>query len=671
MANLISPGVSVPVTDQSFYIPQLATTVPLIFGATQANKLQPDGVSTADGTNENSIVRTITSIGQSVQLYGVPYFWSDNSGTNGTTLQYHGDARNEYGLFALNQYLGIGNQAYFIRANIDLSDSAVSFYSVGTPVIPGNAPISAVGVGTGTISGPLGTGVPVVPSPFKQPETFTIVCIGPQVGSTVNSFTVTGSLSGMVGIATVGVPFGVSGSTVTNESINFLINDGILQLNGLEFNVGDYFEFTSIYQATANIANVGNGTVSGLTPETGASALPNPTTGGQPSATFTIDFTSATAYTVSWVNAGGASTISSTPGVVGTAWQDVTNLVTFIVNQGSTLFHVGDTFTFSLIQTLEENPLGSNDAQRRMAIITALQAEITSNQDVLSEAYEYNLILCPGYYEVVQYLVELANNVNDEAFVIGDSPVTYTPEQTANWANAGASSNNLTPRVHSSNLSYYYPWGYGSNLDGNDVVVAASGIALRTYAYSDNVSYVWYAPAGATRGVVDSVTAVGYVSGTLGQASTFNPVNLNQGQRDSLYQYNTNINPIAFFTGYGLLVWGQKTSQGAASALDRVNVSRLLCYLRRTFRKGAFPFVFEINDTITQRNLKTLLDGELGEIMTLRGLYDYVTICDSSNNTPVRIDSNMLWADVGIKPAKVAEFIYIPITIYTTGATMG
>ena len=156
MATLVSPGVSVTVIDESFYIPASAPTVPLFFIATRKGKMQPNGVTPADGTNEHSVVRTVTSIGQSVSLYGVPYFWNDVSGN-----EFHGDARNEYGLFGLNQFLGVGNRAYVVRANIDLTDSADTFVGVGTPVASGT---QFVGVGNGAITGITAT------SAFVKPE---------------------------------------------------------------------------------------------------------------------------------------------------------------------------------------------------------------------------------------------------------------------------------------------------------------------------------------------------------------------------------------------------------------------------------------------------------------------------------------------------------------------
>ena len=119
-----------------------------------------------------------------------------------------------------------------------------------------------------------------------------------------------------------------------------------------------------------------------------------------------------------------------------------------------------------------------------------------------------------------------------------------------------------------------------------------------------------------------------------------------------------------------MIVWGQKTSYGAASALDRVNVMRLLMYIKRALRKGAFPFVFEPNDKITRDDLKAMADGFLNDIMAKRGLYDFVTLCDTSNNTPYIIDNNELYMDVALKPVKAAEFIYIPIRVLSTGAAM-
>lgn len=625
MATLISPGVSVTIVDESFYIPVSAPTLPLIFIATNAGKMQPNGVTPAAGSNEHSVVRTVTSLGQSTQLYGIPTFRESIGGAH------HGEARNEYGLFALNQFLGVGNRAYVVRANIDLTDPTLTF--VRPEEIIDTVP-TFVGVGNGVLSAVVAQAQTVV-------ETVTLTCI---VGGIVASqFTVEGSQSGLIGIAT-------NNQNFVSSRVNFTLTNG-----ATNFQVGDKFVFTFVYDHDAlpsgayNTAPgtpiVGNGGFTSLTVDT--LAVPE---------TWTIAFTSPTAFTVT-----GSLSGPFTSGVVGTPYDN--NYLNFQIDAGATPFAVADTFEITLLSVTISDPLGANDAAKRLAIKTAFQAEINSNTEVRSELYEYNLILCPGYPEVIDELLALSVAVMDEAFVIADTPVDKTSDQIATWA--------LTSeRFSSSSVAYYYPWGLASNLDGKDVVCAPSGIALRTYAYSDNVSYVWFAPAGARRGLVTGVSKVGYVSGTLGTPTTFVESNLNQGQRDNLYEFFKNINPIVFFPGRGMLIWGQKTSATAASALDRVNVVRMLMYLKRSLRKGAFPFVFEPNDQVTRDNLKAAADGFLNDILIKRGLYDFATLSDETNNTPDRIDRNELWLDVAVKPMKAAEFIYIPIRVVSTGATI-
>lgn len=613
MATLVSPGVSVTIINESFYIPAASPTVPLMFVATRANKTQPDGVTIAAGTTEHGVVRTVTSIGQSTQLYGIPHFWKDSSDN-----AFHGDARNEYGLFALNQYLGIGNVAYVVRANIDLTDAADSFYAAGVPVA---GPVTRTGAGDGTISAITATSI------FVKPEEIDVIF------TSATSFTVQGSVSGIIGSGTVGTPF-------TSNKVNFTVTEGTTP-----FAAGDYFSFDLVYEAT--YTGAGNGKMVNI--EVMENAVEED---------IIVTMTSATAFDVVGTVSGPMGS-----GTVGTVFTDASSKISFMIASGNVAFVANDEFQLNISQVDLFNPLGANDAAKRVAITTALSAAINSNTEVRSEVYEYNLIVCPGYPEVVDELLALSADISDEAFVIADTPVNKTPEQVANWAVT-------TARQSSTNVAYYYPWGRATNLDGSDVVVAPSGIALRTFAYSDNQSYVWFAPAGVSRGAVSGISAVGYVSGTLGGPTTFVEANLSQGQRDSLYESFKNINPIVFFPGQGLIVWGQKTSAPAASALDRVNVVRLVMYIKRQLRKGAFPFVFEPNDKITRDNLKASADGFLNDILAKRGLYDFVTLCDRSNNTDFVIDNNQLVMDVALKPVKAAEYIYIPIRVLSTGASM-
>lgn len=635
MASLVSPGVSVTVIDESFYIPAAAPTVPLFFIATRANKLQPDGLTPAAYTSENGVVRTITSIGQSVQGYGIPYFWKDNAGN-----EFHGDARNEYGLLALNQALAVINRAYVVRANVDLTDSLAPF--VGTtagPVIGGGfnldgtgefVPAGAaaiVGIGNGSLT------AASVPAVSVKPQTVSVVF------TSSTTFNVAGSVSGALGSGTVGVAF-------TSAVANFTITQGTTA-----WAIDDILRFQVGYQRTAQ-TGTGNGKMNGLTPDPTMT-----TTSAGAGDLWTITFTSATTFNVS-----GSTQGAQPAGTVGVAYDN--GKINFRIVSGGTAFVAGDTMTvqFTTI-TPSASPLGANDAAKRTSIVTALAAAINGNTDVRGEAIEYNLIVCPGYHELVDEMQALSLAINEEAFVIADTPSNQTPDQTATWSLT-------TARKNGSNIAYYYPWGLKSNLDGRNVVCAPSGMALQVYGYSDSQGYVWDAPAGARRGLVVGVDSVGYITGTLGTATTFVEANLNPGQRDNLYQFYNNINPIVYFPGRGILVWGQKTSATAASAMDRVNVVRLVMYLKRALRKGSFSFIFEPNDKITRDDYKAAADGILGDVMAKRGLYDFATLCDESNNTPSRIDNNEMYLDVAIKPTKTAEFLYVIMRVLSTGAEM-
>lgn len=608
---LVSPGVELKVVNESFFIPVTASTVPLIFIATKAGKTQPNGITPAAGTLEHSVVRTVTSMAQSLQLYGIPSFRNDVAGN-----EYHGDARNEYGLLALNNFLGVGNRAFVVRANIDLTDEPETFISLGTPKLAATPTFN--GLGNGTLTNVTAT------SSSVKPQLITITL------TSASTFSVMGSISGYVGTGSVGLPF-------TSSVINFTLNAG-----NVAFSAGDKFTFNLIYTGEAAGTNTGDGKLVNLVADT--LAVPEE---------FTITFSSPTAYSVVGSVQGAAGA-----GVVNTPFDN--NKLNFTIVPGTVAFVPGDEFTVTVSEVTVFTPLGANDAAKRVAIATALQAEINSNTEVRSSLYEYNLILCPGYPEVVDELLALSVAVKDEALVIADCPGDKTPEQVAQWS--------LTSeRFSSESAAYYYPWGLQSNLDGRNVLGAPSGVALRTIAYSDNAGYVWTPPAGVSRGLVTGVSKVGYFSGTAGTATTFVEANLNDGQRDNLYEYDKNINPITFFPGRGLLVWGQKTSAPAASALDRINVVRLIMYLRRSLRKGLVPFVFEVNDEVTRGNVKAAADGILNDIMIKRGLYDYAAYSDIGNNTPERIDRNELYLSCAIQPRRSAEFIYVDIRVTATG----
>lgn len=305
---------------------------------------------------------------------------------------------------------------------------------------------------------------------------------------------------------------------------------------------------------------------------------------------------------------------------------------------------------------------------QRQVVLQALRGLITSNQNIRDEeSLIINLLAAPGYPELIPDLVSLNYDRGLDSFVVGDTPARLSPDATTlnNWGNntAGALFDGDKGLVTTDPyLGVYYPWGLTTDNYGRNIAVPPSHMMLRTIALSDNISYPWFAPAGTVRGRITNASSVGYVN----DEGEFQSFALNTGQRDTLAAVH--VNPITFISGTGLVAYGQYTRQLIASALDRVNVARLVIYLRRMFSQLARPYVFEPNDTITRNEIKQAADSLLLELVGQRALYDYITVCDSVNNTPAIIDRSELHLDIAIEPVKAAEFIYIPIRLENTGA---
>lgn len=311
----------------------------------------------------------------------------------------------------------------------------------------------------------------------------------------------------------------------------------------------------------------------------------------------------------------------------------------------------------------------TGEAATRKVVVTALQAAIASSEDIRAETVFFNLIAAPGYPELVDEMVTLNVDRKETGFVIGDSPMTLKANGTdiQAWSSNSnnAPSNGVDGLITADEyLGIHYPSGLTTNVDGTEVVVPPSHMALRTFAYNDQVAYQWFAPAGLNRGTVSNATSVGYID----DEGEYVSVDLSEGLRDILY--TNNINPIRNVPNRGLTIWGQKTRSPVSSAMDRINVARLVNYIRYQSDLLAMPYLFEPNDQVTRKNIKTSFDSFLSELITLRGLYDFLVVCDQSNNTPARIDKNELWVDIAIQPTKAVEFIYVPIRIKSTGSDL-
>jgi len=304
---------------------------------------------------------------------------------------------------------------------------------------------------------------------------------------------------------------------------------------------------------------------------------------------------------------------------------------------------------------------------QRAVVVRALQALVNSNQQIRDEESRvFNLIACPGYPELIGELITLNYDRGLTAFVVGDTPPRLTSDATSllSWAsneNGATEDNDVGAVSFDEYMAMFYPWGFTSDNFGNNVVVPPSHMMLRTIALNDQVAYPWFAPAGVRRGGITNATSVGYVT----SEGEFTSVSLNTGQRDTLYSQK--INPLTFLTGTGLVNYGQKTRSRSTSALDRINVARLVVYLRRQLNALAKPYIFEPNDKITRDEIKAAVESLMLELVGQRAIYDYIVVCDESNNTPSRIDRNELYIDIAIEPVKAIEFIYIPLRLKNTG----
>jgi Phage tail sheath C-terminal domain len=307
---------------------------------------------------------------------------------------------------------------------------------------------------------------------------------------------------------------------------------------------------------------------------------------------------------------------------------------------------------------------------QRAVVVSKLKSVIDQSQAVRdTDSLVFNLIACPGYPETVQNMVSLNSDRSLTAFVIGDTPFRLASDATslAAWginANGALDNNDVGAVTYDDNLAFYYPSGYTNDNLGNNIVVPPSHIMLRTIARSDSVSYPWFAPAGTRRGTVDNVSSVGYVDSSTGE---FVKASLYEGLRNVM-SLNGHVNPIASLTGVGLTVMGEYTRSSGSSALDRIGVARLVCYLRRQLTLLSRPFLFEPNDNITRSTIKAATESLLLDLVSKRALHDFIVVCDESNNTAARIDRNELWMDIAIEPIKAVEFIYIPMRLVNTGA---
>jgi phage tail sheath protein FI len=271
-----------------------------------------------------------------------------------------------------------------------------------------------------------------------------------------------------------------------------------------------------------------------------------------------------------------------------------------------------------------------------------------------ADEFDINLIVTPGIFHsqhsyVAQLVTDMCESRGD-CFYIMDNIVFPRSNQTVGLIDAAV---NDVSTVDSNYVGTYYPWVKILDTNLNKIVsVPPSIIMPSVYAANDNASAEWFAPAGLNRGGIPQAVQV--------------LDRLTHAERDTLYEGR--VNPIAAFPGQGICVWGQKTLQFKASALDRINVRRLLIALKKFIASSSKFLVFEQNVAATRNRFLGIVNPYLESVQQRSGLYAFQVKMDDQNNTPDLIDRNILYGQIYLQPAKTAEFIVLDFNILPTGA---
>ena len=272
-----------------------------------------------------------------------------------------------------------------------------------------------------------------------------------------------------------------------------------------------------------------------------------------------------------------------------------------------------------------------------------------------ADEFDINLIVTPGvFHEQHSYVTQLVTDMCEargDTFYIMDNVVFPSSNQTVGLIDAAV---NDVSTIDSSYVATYYPWVKILDTNLNKIIsVPPSVVMPSVYAANDNAAAEWFAPAGLNRGGIAQAVQV------LDRTT--------HSERDTLYEGR--VNPIAAFPGQGICVWGQKTLQIQPSALDRVNVRRLLIALKKFIASSSKFLVFEQNVAATRNRFLSIVNPYLESVQQRSGLYAFQVVMDDTNNTPDLVDRNILYGQIYLQPAKTAEFIVLDFNILPTGAT--
>ena len=267
-----------------------------------------------------------------------------------------------------------------------------------------------------------------------------------------------------------------------------------------------------------------------------------------------------------------------------------------------------------------------------------------------SELVAIDTLMAPGFtaQAVVLTLITTSETRKDSVSLI-DPPTGLGAAAVVDWHNGGGGST-----LNSSYAALYWPEQIVfDEMNNQEVIVAPSGFAAAAFARTDRDTAQWWAPAGDPRGKVNSIRTT--------DAPTL-------GERDLMYGAGNNVNPIADLSGIGITIWGQKTLQRAPTALDRLNVRRMVNMIKGIIKDVSKPFIMDQNDSFTWSQWKAVVEPPLRDIKAQRGLRDFLVVMDGTTNTESLQEQSIMKGKIFLMPQKVAEVIQIDFTITSQGA---
>lgn len=295
---------------------------------------------------------------------------------------------------------------------------------------------------------------------------------------------------------------------------------------------------------------------------------------------------------------------------------------------------------------------GSNGTMTAYDGIIGTPAEKTGIYALDDDTKNISLAIVPGIHDqdVQNNLITLAETSQNFLAAVSPPVGLDTVEDAVDWMNGKGT---RTAAINSSWACVFWPHvQVYSVFDGKDRWYDPAIFAIRQMTFTDNVADSWFAPAGFRRGRLTKPTAV--------------EKSLNQGDRDALY--GSNVNPIVNFNPEGITIFGQKTAQRAPTSLDRINVRRLMIYLRKVLLASGRIDLFEPNDAFTWDAIREKAEIILSDIQARRGITDFTVVCDSTTNTPLRVDRNELWCKILLRPTKTAEWIVFEVNLTSQSA---